>query len=169
MVGFPDTNCDDEEEKQKVISFAMDTLNLRLKPTDIVQLQRLGKQSEAKPNRSLIVRFKKLSTRKNFYQRRKKTFTHEDPKKNVYINDRVTNHRSNLLYAARKLVKHKRIHSAWTQHGNVMIRKTEDDRPTEILIHEDLDQYREANDWMEDVIVEEIDTSDLPNSSDEED
>ncbi len=169
IIGLDDTECGEEEEREKLIKFASETLDMRLKSSDIVQLQRLGKRSEIKPTRSLVVRFKKLSTRQDFYQRRKKTFINVDPKKNVYINDRVTNHRSNLLYAARKLVKTKKIHSAWTQHGNVMIRKTETDSPEEILLHEDLTQFKDEHDWMKDVIIEEVDTSDLPNTSDEED
>ena len=169
LIGLPDTECNEEEEKQKLINFARDTLDMKLKPTDIIQLQRLGKYSETKPTRSLIVRFKKISTRRDFYQRRKKTFVNADPKKNVYINDRITVHRSNLLYAARKLVKCNRIHSAWTQHGNILIKKTQDDKPTEIRTHEDLTQFRVSNDWMKDVIIEEVDTSDLPDTSDEED
>ncbi len=107
MIGFPDQNCDEDEEKKNLVKFAKDTLDMKLKLTDIAQVQRLGKSTETKPNRSLIVRFKKLSSRKDFYQRRKKTFVNSDPKKNVYINDRVTTHRSNLLYAARQLVKKK--------------------------------------------------------------
>ena len=169
FIGFPDQNCDEDEEKKNLVKFAKETLDMKLKPSDIVQLQRLGKSTEMKPNRSLIVRFKKLSTRKDFYQRRKKTFVNSDPKKNVYINDRVTTHRSNLLYAARQLVKRSRIHSSWTQYGNVMIRKTEHDKPTEIKSHDDLAVFRETNDWMDDVIITDADTSDLPDTSDEED
>ncbi len=170
IIGLPDTGCDEEEEKQKVVRFAKDTLDMNLKPTDIVQLHRLGKSSDSKPNRNLIVRFKKLTTRKDFYQRRKKTFVNTDPKKNVYINDRVTSHRSNLLYAARKLVKKKRIHSAWTQCGNVMIRKTEEGKPIEIKTHDDLAEFREAKDWMDDVIIAEYTSDlDLPDTSDEDD
>ena len=169
MIGFPDQNCDEDEEKKNLVKFAKDTLDMKLKLTDIVQLQRLGKSTEMKPNRRLVVRFKKLSTRKDFYQRRKKTFVNSDPKKNVYINDRVTTHRSNLLYAARQLVKKSRIHSSWIQYGNVMIRKSEHDRPIEIKSHDDLTEFRETNDWMDDVTIADADTSDLPDTSDEED
>ena len=146
------------------INFARDTLELNLKPSDIVHLQRLGKCSEARPTRNLIVRFKKKSIRTEFYQRRKKTYVNPDPKANVYINDRVTDHRSNLLYAARRLAKSKRIHSAWTQHGNVLIRKTEADKPVEIRSHHDLAEFREDFDPAEDISeMEEVDTSDEDN------
>ncbi len=165
IVGLPDTQCDEEEEKQKVIAFAKETLELNLKPSDIVQLQRLGKCTEAKPTRNLIVKFKKRSTRTDFYQRRKKTFVNPDPKTNVYINDRVTEHRSNLLYAARKLAKTKRIHSAWTQYGNVLIRKTETDKPVEIKNHQDLVEFREDFDQEENISeLEEFNTSDEDSS-----
>ncbi len=161
IVGLPDTQCDEEEEKQKVIKFARDTLELNLKPTDIVHLQRLGKCSDAKPTRNLIVRFRKNSIRTDFYQRRKKTFVNPDPKANVYINDRVADHRSNLLNAARRLAKSNRIHSAWTQLGNVLIRKAEADKPIEIRSHHDLAEFKEDFELTEDISdVEEVDTSD---------
>ncbi len=49
-----------------------------------------------------------------------------------------------------------------------MIRKTEHDRPTEIKSHDDLAEFRETNDWMADVTITDADTSDLPDTSDEE-
>ena len=165
IVGLPDTQCDEEEEKQKVIKFARDTLELNLKPTDIVRLQRLGKCSDAKPTRNLIVRFRKNSTRTDFYQHRKKTFVNPDPKANVYINDRVTDHRSNLLYAARRLAKSNRIHSAWTQLGNVLIRKTEADKPIEIRSHHDLAEFRDFE-LTEDISDVEEETSDEDEDTD---
>ena len=46
MIGFPDQNCDEDEEKRNLVKFAKDTLDMKLKLTDIVQLQRLGKSTE---------------------------------------------------------------------------------------------------------------------------
>ena len=58
-----------------------------------------------------------------------------------YINDRLTQHRQHLLYAARKLVKSKKLFVAWAQRGNILIRKREDSRIIEVKDHADLREF----------------------------
>ncbi len=71
------------------------------------------------------------------FEQRKKLVKDPNPSKNVYINDRLTKHRQNVLFAARKLVKNKSLFAAWSQQGNVLIRKTKD---SDIIMVQDHDQ-----------------------------
>ena len=57
---------------------------------------------------------------------------------NIYLNDRLTEHRQNVLYAARKLVKAQKIFAAWSQSGNILIRKTENSRIIQVEDHDNL-------------------------------
>ncbi len=41
---------------------------------------------------------------------------------------------------SRRLHKNKQVVAAWTQHGNVLIRKSENDRPIEITCYENLQE-----------------------------
>ncbi len=99
------------------------------------------KKSDDKP-RDTILRFKSKKMRDTFYSNRKKTAASQNIRENVYVNDRLTNYRKNLFYAARQLFKQKRVTAAWTQHGNVLVRKTPNDAPTQIYSHKDLEEFR---------------------------
>ncbi len=66
------------------------------------------------------------------------TSPHKDPQKNIYINDQLTNFRKGLFYQARKLLKSHKLHAAWTQNGNVLIRKSEGGSVVQIMKYEDL-------------------------------
>ncbi len=54
------------------------------------------------------------------------------------MNDRLTEHRQNVLYAARKLVKARKIFAAWSQNGNILIRKTENSKIIQVDDHDNL-------------------------------
>ncbi len=141
IVGMPDPECSEEEEKESIVKFARETLKLKLKTTDITEVQRMGKKSDKKPSRDLIVKFKKKATRNSFYKERKKPF--ESSHCNVYINEHLTSYRSNLFFAARKLVKSKKLHSAWSQHGNILIMRDEFDNPRQLNTHKELATLQE--------------------------
>ena len=57
---------------------------------------------------------------------------------NIYLNDRLTKHRQNVLFAARKLVKGKKLFAAWSQGGNILVRKTESSKILQVQDHDDL-------------------------------
>ena len=57
---------------------------------------------------------------------------------NDYLNDRLTKHQQNVLFAARKLVRGKRLFAAWSQGGNILIRKTESSKICQVQDHGDL-------------------------------
>ncbi len=61
-------------------------------------------------------------------------------------------------------MKNGKIHSTWTQNGNVLIRVTDTDKPKEIRTHQHLAQFRE-DDWIDENISEEYVQ---PDTSDEE-
>ncbi len=89
------------------------------------------------------LKFKDKSLRDKVFERRKKSITDSNPKNNVYINDKLTQHRQSLLYAARNLVKSKKLFAAWAQHGNVLVRKKEDSKIVEVKDHSDLSNIKE--------------------------
>ena len=89
------------------------------------------------------MKFQDKALRDKIYESRKKSITNPDPKKNTYINDQLTSHRQNLLFAARKLAKTKKIFAAWAQNGNILIRKSEKGKITEIHNHSDLKDFRD--------------------------
>ena len=64
-----------------------------------------------------------------------------NPVDNIYINEHLTDHRKNVFFSTRKLFKKKNIFATWSQKGNILVRKTEDDRPVEIRSHQDLLQF----------------------------
>ncbi len=74
----------------------------------------------------------------SMYKERKKLITSTDPARNIYINDRLTGHRQNVLFAARKLVKSRKIFAAWSQAGNILVRKTESSSIIQVDDHESL-------------------------------
>ena len=61
------------------------------------------------------------------------------------MNDLLTTYRKGLFYAARKLYKSHKICAAWTQHGNVLVRRTEGDQATEIKTYDDLENFQDRN------------------------
>ena len=54
------------------------------------------------------------------------------------VNDQLTKHRQNLLFAARKLVKSKKLFAAWAQQGNILIRETESGKIIQVRDHSEL-------------------------------
>ena len=143
IVGIPEIPTEQsigdniQSEMKFVVKLVREKMNINLKPTDIENIHRMGKRKSDK-TRDLVIRFKKTTTRNLIYNNRKKTAAHSDPKKNIYVNDKLTEYRRDLLYAARQLVKHKKILAAWSQQGNVLIRKTDQDDVIQVACHEQL-------------------------------
>ncbi len=132
---------EDEEEdiKEKVVSLANDVLQLNnMKPTDIEQASRMGKKKGDGLSRNTFVKFRSKKARDDFYNKRKLTPIGEDVTRNIYINEDLTKHRSQLFHDARKLVKSRRLHSCWTQYGNIMMKRMSTDKPVAVYTHEEL-------------------------------
>ncbi len=140
VVGLPESQNNSGDIKQ-IVRLSKEKLGIKLKANDLEEVTRLGKKNESK-TRNTVLKFKDKSLRDKVFESRKKTITNSDPKKNIYINDKLTKHRQNLLYAARNLVKAKKLFAAWSQSGNILIRKSENDKIVEIHDHSDLRDMR---------------------------
>ncbi len=136
IVGMPEEENDPSDIKN-IQKMAKTVFEMEVKKSDVEESYRLGRVTEKKKNRDLIIKFKKKSIRNQFYSNRKKLVPTPD-QPNVFVNEQLTEHRANLFYAARKLVKSKKIHSAWSQRGNILVRKEEGDKPRQVLTHGEL-------------------------------
>ena len=144
VVGLPES-ANQDEDKDKIVKIARETFGMNLKITDIEKTYRLGrKREDTDKRRDIIVKFKKKTTRDTFYENRKLSMTNGDPKENIYVNDHLTQHRQHLLYVARKLYKAKKIQAAWSQGGNVLIRKLEDGPVISVRTHGDLAEIQQS-------------------------
>ncbi len=143
IVGLPEVK-DDVEESKQIIKISKE-LGIKVKSSDIEDITRLGKKKDHK-RRNVIIKLKDKSVREKMFDQRKKLVKDSDPKKNIYINDQLTKYRQNLLFASRKLVKSKKLFAAWSQHGNVLIRKTEKSKIIAVQNHEDLMKIKHKDD-----------------------
>ncbi len=140
IFGISEENNDDDV-KQRLSQLANDVLQLdNFKPSDIEMTYRLGRPSENSQPRKILVKFKSKKKREEFYRRRKMTPTYENTSQSTYINDDLTLQRAKLFHDTRKLVKQKQLHSTWTQQGNIMVKKNEEDRPIAVYDHQELRQ-----------------------------
>ncbi len=150
LVGVPEIPSGDDVESdlKTVIKLVQDKMNINIKPTDVENIHRQGKRKSDK-TRDIVIRFRKTAMRNQIFTNRKKTATHSDPKRNIYVNDKLTEYRRDLLYAARQLVKHKKIMAAWSQQGNILIRKTEEDSVIHVTCHDQLAELTQEPDETE--------------------
>ncbi len=136
VVGMPEQK-DEINDLESIQKMAKTAFAMNVEKNDVVEVYRLGKVTERKKIRDLIVKFRKKSTRDQFYNSRKRLM-HKEEQPNVFINDHLTEHRANIFFEARRLVKVRKLHSAWTQKGNILVRREESDKPKQIRSHEQL-------------------------------
>ncbi len=136
IVGLPENKNETDDIKQLTKVFK-EKAGVKMKPSEVVEMKRLGKRSDKK-TRNIIVKFKDQETRQKIYKERKKLITTGSPNKSVYVNDSLTQHRQQLLYAARQLVKQRKIYAAWSQAGNILVRKKEDSKIIHVRGNNDL-------------------------------
>ncbi len=131
IVDMPES---DEKDLKKQI---LDLLSIPdITEEDIQSTYRLGKPKDSKA-RDVIVKFASKQKRDIFYSMRKSTPKGRDNKK-VFINEDLTQFRSKLFFDARRLVKTRKLHSTWTQEGNVIIKLNEEESPVAIATHQEL-------------------------------
>ncbi len=128
---------EDEVLKEKLVDLSRNILEVDMKFSDIENIYRFGKSTDNTP-RKLLVKFCSKLVRDKFYKNRKKTPIGLSNIGNIYINEDLTQLRSKLFHDTRQLVKRGRLHSTWTQFGNVMIKTTSDDKPVQVMNHTDL-------------------------------
>lgn len=141
IVGLEEHDRDEDDVHKMAKEYKM-----KLKKSDIAEIIRLGKQGKKKKCRDVIVRFKDKAKREEFYRCRKMN-REKNAMQGVYINDHLTESRSKLFYSARQLVRHKKINSAWTQGGNVLVRIQDTSSPLHITTQQ---QLRDINLQMDD-------------------
>lgn len=169
IVGMPEPK-DTESDISNIQKFAQNKLEMNIKKSDVADIFRLGKITENRKCRDVIIKFKKKSVREQFYNHRKKLIPQPD-QPNIYINEQLTEYRASLFYAARKLVKKKQLHSAWTQRGNILVRQEENDRPKQIKHHKVFAEITGEVDRDDVILDNEIIASDdgYQDSSEDED
>ena len=136
IVGFPENKNEIDDIKQLTKVFK-EKAGVKIKPSDVIEMKRLGKRNDKK-TRNIILKFRDKETRQKIYNEKKKLVIDGNPRKSVYLNDSLTKHRQHLLYAARQLVKQKRLFAAWSQAGNILVRKTEGSSIIQVHDHADL-------------------------------
>ena len=92
----------------------------------------------SKKPRDLIIAFSTREKRDEFYAQCKKTKVKLEDGRPLCVNEDLTSSQSKLFYDSSRLVKAKKLHSTWTQKGNIMVKTTEDSRHTAIYNHDDL-------------------------------
>ncbi len=146
LVGLPESN-NEEEDLKKILKMSKDKMGIKLKGSDIEGFHRLGKKTE-KRSRDIIITFKEKKTREAFHEQRKKTSQSKDVTQNIYINDHLTDFRKGLFFRARQLVKHKKVYMAWTQKGNVLIRKEENGKVIQVTSYSDMNSLIEDTEHL---------------------
>ncbi len=136
IVGLPESKNEGDDTKQ-LTKVLKEKAGLKIKASDVVEMRRLGKRNELKI-RNVIVRFKDKEIREKIYKERKKLIIPGNPTKSIYLNDSLTQHRQQLLYSARKLVKGKKLYAAWSQAGNILVRLKEDSSIIQVNDNNDL-------------------------------
>ena len=119
-----------------IITFCSSALGMTVQPQDISIAHRLKAGTKDK-YRPIIVRFASRQVRNAIYSTRKLLKDAKDP---VYISEHLTKSTSDLFYAARKMLRDKKISGTWTQGGHVFVRFTSDptERPTLVKCSNDL-------------------------------
>ncbi len=164
ILGIPEV-YDDGSLKDTILSIAKENLDMPdMKCCDIETLHRMGRVNQDKP-RDIILTFTAQSMRDEFYKNRKKS-----PKANgnqIYINENLTAFRAKLFYDIRQLVKRKKVHSTWTQHGNVMLKIEDTSRPIAVYEYSTLQRLTTGNIYEESADEMSIGFSDEYSEGDE--
>ena len=136
IVGFAE-NKDESDDVKQLTKLFKEKMGVKIKSSDVIQMKRLGKRNDVK-TRNAIVKFKDKEIRQKIYKERKNLIKPGSPNKSVYLNDALTQHRQQLLYAARQLVKGGKLFAAWSQDGNILVRKTETSNIVQVHDHDEL-------------------------------
>ncbi len=137
IVGLPETN-DAKEDVKQLAKLTKDKLGIKIKQADIVDMHRLGKRKSDDKARNVVIKFREKQTRENIYAQRKKLIKNKNAAGSIYLNDSLTLHRQQLLYQARQLVKSRKLFAAWSQQGNILVKKSEHSKIIQISDNSDL-------------------------------
>ncbi len=90
--------------------------------------------------------FPSKEMRDNIYNQRKKWIKPGNPSCSVYS---LMLHRQQLFFSARKLVKARKIYAAWSQQGNVLVKKEEDSKRMLGTFNQHLPMILSNNYWCQ--------------------
>ncbi len=124
---------EDEDVQGKVIDLAKH-LKTKLDPKDIADTRRMGPEKIGK-TRDILIKFVARSKRDILYKNRKMLNQTTSP---VFVNEDLTQRRSQLFYEARRLKKQGRVFGAWSQHGNILIKVKEQSQPKAVADYKDI-------------------------------
>ena len=147
---------EDEILKEKILNIVKVKLNLNVIDEDDIDLcHRLGKSSDTKV-RDVMATFTSREKR-NLIYRCRRTMPREDPP--IFVNEDLPIFRNKLFYDARCKKKYKKIHSVWTQEGNIVIKVTDTSEPVVISSHAKLcnavfDDGWNGSDFSEDIVCD---------------
>ena len=106
--------------EQSVITLCRDKLGINIDLSDISSAHRI-KKGERDSVRPVLVRFVCAKT-KDLIMRAKKKLKTDGSR--IYISEHLTKSASTCFYNARKLVREKKIASAWSMNGQIFFKKT---------------------------------------------
>ena len=127
--GIPESNGEDCD---KIVLNIVNKLILtdetrKLTPEDIDRTHRVGRPQRGtittKGTRDIIVKFISYRDRARIFagKRNLKTFNaNKDNEYRIFVNEALTKRRSDILFAARKLVKERKLDSVWTHDGRII-------------------------------------------------
>ncbi len=123
---------EDEDVKGKVIDLAKQ-LKTKLDQKDIVDARRMGPGKIGK-TRDILIKFASRSKCDSLYKNREMLHQTTIP---VFVNEDLTQRRSQLFYEARRLKKQGRVFGAWSQQGNIIIKVKEQSQPKAVANYND--------------------------------
>ncbi len=128
----------DKDIKVNIAAIATDNLKMKeFNTQNIEKVHRMGKQKGETP-RDLIVAFSSIDVRNKFRDLSRTAKLKTEDGTPVYVNENLTLRRAKLFYDCRKWRRAKKLHSTWTQRGNIIVKVRESSSPTEIQNHNQL-------------------------------
>lgn len=121
---------------QAIINCCNSKLGANISEGDIHSGYRIPSKSGPRP---IVVTFASKMVRDRVYALRKAL--HKDRTSKIYINEHLTKPNSEIFARARKLVKDKKLLSAWTWNGHVYLKRGENSGPTRVQNLLDLEKY----------------------------
>ena len=121
---------------QAVVNCCNSKLGANISENDIQSSYRIPSKSGPRP---IVVSFTSKMVRDRVYALRKSL--HKDRSSKIFINEHLTKPNSEIFARARKLVKDKKLSSAWTWNGHVYFKKGENSGPIRVHNLLDLEKY----------------------------
>lgn len=128
-------NQSNELVETSVLKLFNEKMNLAIERNDISVAHRLNKPNSTTPGPpTTVVRFTNRKARDRVYNARREL---RKAQNQIFINEDLNSKTSELFYEARRKVRARAIHSAWTSSCIVYVKETANSRPKKILQSED--------------------------------